>query len=222
MSIPTIAPYPMPSGPAANRVDWLPDPARAILLIHDMQGYFLDKYDITQSPIAPLIETIARLRAQCDAVGVPVYYTAQPTDQPPGDRALLNDFWGPGLTAPEHRDRQPVIEALAPKAGDTVLTKWRYSAFQRSDLRERMRASDRDQIIICGVYAHIGCMSTALEAFMQDVQPFLVIDGVADFSAAEHELAVKYVAGRCGVSLTAQAVAQALNAQGGTGGRHGH
>lgn len=222
MSIPTVAPYAMPSAPVANRVDWLPDPGRAILLIHDMQAYFLDKYDLTQSPVVPLIDTIARLRTQCDAVGVPVYYTAQPTDQPLGDRALLNDFWGPGLTAPEHHDRQPVIEALAPRAGDTVLTKWRYSAFQRSDLRERMRASDRDQIIICGVYAHIGCMSTALEAFMQDVQPFLVIDGVADFSVAEHDMAVKYVAGRCGVSLTSQAVVQALSGNGEKGDRHGN
>ena len=221
MSIPTIAPYAMPTAPVTNRVDWMPDPQRAIFLIHDMQAYFLDKYDVTQSPIVPLIDTIARLRAHCDAVGVPVYYTAQPVDQPAGDRALLNDFWGPGLTAPEQHDRQPVIDALAPKAGDTVLTKWRYSAFQRSDLRERMRASGRDQIIICGIYAHIGCMSTALEAFMQDVQPFFVIDGVADFSAAEHDMAVKYVSGRCGVSLTAEAVIKALNNPQGEG-RHGN
>jgi len=214
MTIPAIAPYPMPSAPVANRVDWLPDPKRAIFLIHDMQAYFLDKYDLTQSPVVPLVDTIARLRAQCDALGVPVYYTAQPVDQPPGDRALLNDFWGPGLTAPEQHARQPIIDALAPRPGDTVLTKWRYSAFQRSDLRERMRDTGRDQIIICGIYAHIGCMATALEAFMQDVQPFFVIDGVADFSAAEHEMAVNYVARRCGVSLTAQAVSQALDAHG--------
>lgn len=218
MTIPAIAPYAMPTAPVANRVGWLPDPARAIFLIHDMQAYFLDKYDVTQSPVVPLVDTIARLRAQCDASGVPVYYTAQPVDQPPGDRALLNDFWGPGLTAPAQHARQPVIEPLAPRAGDTVLTKWRYSAFQRSDLRERMRASGRDQIIICGIYAHIGCMATALEAFMQDVQPFLVIDGVADFSAEEHEMAVNYVSRRCGVSLTAEAVIDALN-QNGT--RHG-
>lgn len=210
MSIPSLAPYDMPTGPVANRVNWRPDASRAVLLVHDMQSYFLDKYDTTQSPIVPLVETIKRVRAQCDAVGVPVFYTAQPTEQPPEDRALLNDFWGPGLTAPAHRAGQPIIDALAPKAGDTVLTKWRYSAFQRSDLRARMRALGRDQIIICGVYAHIGCMSTALEAFMQDVQPFMVIDGVADFSAQEHDMAINYVARRCGVSLDAATVIDAL------------
>jgi len=210
MSIPKIAPYDMPAGPVSNRVHWQPDPRRAVLLIHDMQHYFLDKYDVTRSPIVPLVETIARLRAHCDTAGIPVYYTAQPVEQPAGDRALLNDFWGPGLTAPEHHARQPIIDELAPKAGDTVLTKWRYSAFQRSDLRERMRASGRDQIIICGVYAHIGCLATALEAFMQDVQPFFVLDAVADFSAEEHAMAITYVSGRCGVCLTADAIIQTL------------
>jgi len=212
MTIPAIAPYAMPTAPVANRVDWRPDASRAVFLIHDMQAYFLNKFDTAQSPIVPLVHTVARLRAQCDAAGVPVFYTAQPTEQPPNDRALLNDFWGPGLTAPEHRGAQPIIDALAPKEGDTVLTKWRYSAFQRSDLRARMAALGRDQLIICGVYAHIGCMATALEAFMQDVQPFMVIDGVADFSAAEHDMAVNYVARRCGVSLTADAVMAALAA----------
>ena len=210
MSIPSIAPYDMPTSPVANRVQWRPDANRAVLLVHDMQAYFLDKYDTTQSPIVPLVQTIQRVRVQCDAVGVPVFYTAQPTEQPREDRALLNDFWGPGLTAPEHRAGQPIIAALAPKDGDTVLTKWRYSAFQRSDLRAQMRALGRDQIIICGVYAHIGCMATALEAFMQDVQPFMVIDGVADFSAEEHEMAINYVARRCGVSLDASTVIDAL------------
>ncbi len=98
-----------------------------------------------------------------------------------------------------------------PAAQDTVLTKWRYSAFQRSNLRALMRDWGRDQLIICGIYAHIGCMATALEAFMQDVQPFFVLDAVADFSAAEHQMAINYVSGRCGVSTTLAEVVDALS-----------
>ena len=201
MTIPAIASYALPSQAVTNRVDWRPQAARAALLIHDMQAYFLRKFDTQQAPVPQLVSQIQRLRTVCDAVGVPVFYTAQPVEQPAGDRALLNDFWGPGLTRPEFHDQQPVIDALAPRPQDTVLTKWRYSAFQRSDLRQRLRAAGRDQLMICGIYAHIGCMATALEAFMQDVQPFFLIDGVADFSLAEHEMAVQYVSRRCGVSL---------------------
>jgi bifunctional isochorismate lyase/aryl carrier protein len=99
---------------------------------------------------------------------------------------------------------EEVVEELAPAPGDTVLTKWRYSAFQRSDLAERLAAAGRDQLLITGIYAHIGCQATALEAFMRDVAPFLVADGVADFSRARHDQACEYVAQRCG-ALTATA-----------------
>lgn len=210
MTIPALPSYPMPADAIANRVDWQPDASRAVLLIHDMQKYFLAKFDMQASPIPELIANARSLRDLCDTAGIPVFYTAQPTDQPPGDRALLNDFWGPGLTAPGFQTQQPVVPELQPRQRDTVLTKWRYSAFQRSDLRQRMRDLNRDQIIICGVYAHIGCMSTALEAFMQDVQPFMVIDALSDFSLDEHLMAVNYVSRRCGVSLTLSQLRQAL------------
>ena len=64
-----------------------------------------------------------------------------------------------------------------------------------------MKAWGRDQLIVTGIYAHIGCMTTALVAFMNDIQAFLVRDAVADFSAEDHAMAVRYVSQRCGVSL---------------------
>src|SRR5690606_6165407 len=154
MSIPSLASYEMPRTPVQNRVHWRADARRAALLIHDMQDYCLGKYEVARAPIPALIAAISRLRDCCDAQGIPVFYTAQPPVQPAADRALLNDFWGPGLTAPDQQARADIITALAPRAGDTVLTKWRYSAFQRSDLRERLRVQGRDQLIITGVYAH--------------------------------------------------------------------
>lgn len=212
MTIHALPSYPLPEAPVANRVDWRPQAHRAALLIHDMQAYFLRKYDMNQAPIPALIERIAALRALCQKLDIPIFYTAQPVEQPEQDRALLNDFWGPGLTNPQVHDQQAVIPELAPADNDIMLTKWRYSAFQRSDLRQQLADLGRDQLIITGVYAHIGCMSTALEAFMQDIQPFLAIDGVADFSLEEHEMAVRHVSQRCGVSLTCAQIQDSLNA----------
>lgn len=219
MAIPAIQSYALPAAAElpANRVAWQVAPARAVLLIHDMQRYFLDKYALDQhnesvEPIPAVVRHLAALIATARRAGVPVVYTAQPVEQPEEDRALLNDFWGPGL--PGSPEGYPIIDALAPAEGDLVLTKWRYSAFQRSDLRERMHTWGRDQLIIGGVYAHIGCLATALEGFMQDVQCFLLADGVADFSRARHDMALEYVASRCGVTTTVRTVSDALEETG--------
>jgi bifunctional isochorismate lyase/aryl carrier protein len=130
---------------------------------------------------------------------VPVFYSAQPAAQSPSERGLLSDMWGPGLTA--HPERQAIVPELLPTDRDVVLTKVRYSAFHRTELSSILQAQGRDQLIICGVYAHIGCMLTACDAFMHDVQPFFVTDAVADFSPEYHKMAIDYVASRCAVTL---------------------
>lgn len=208
MPIPAPISYPLPTELPANTVDWAVRPDRAMLLIHDMQEYFLQPYVRDAAPLPEVVANIARLRAACDAAGVPVVYTAQPGDQDPHERALGIDFWGPGLRDDEAVTR--IHPDLAPAAGDAVLTKWRYSAFARTDLRERMRRAGRDQLVVTGVYAHIGCLTTAMHAFMEDVQPFLVADAVADFSAADHAMALSYVAGRCGSVVTTDAAVDAV------------
>ncbi|MEH3023387.1 MAG: isochorismatase family protein [Pseudomonas oryzihabitans] len=203
MAIPRLASYPLPQpdGFPANKVDWAPVANRAVLLIHDMQRYFVEFYGDDSPLIDQVVANIAALRAWADAQGVPVVYTAQPTDQPPADRALLNDMWGPGLTQADPALQQ-VVDALAPKDGDVVLTKWRYSAFHRSNLQDLMTEWRRDQLIVCGVYAHIGCLTTCTDAFMRDIQAFLIGDAVADFSEEEHRMALRYVATRCGSTLS--------------------
>ncbi|MCC5466788.1 isochorismatase [Pelosinus baikalensis] len=202
MAIPAISPYSMPmaSDFPQNKVSWKANPKRSVLLIHDMQQYFLNAYTLGESPIIQLIENIQLLKAQCTELGIPVVYTAQPGDQRPEDRALLQDFWGPGLA--DDPSQTKVIDEITPNASDTVLTKWRYSAFKRTKLMEIMQEQGRDQLIICGVYAHIGCLLTACDAFMQDVEAFFVCDAVADFSADHHKMAMTYAADRCAVTTS--------------------
>lgn len=123
------------------------------------------------------------------------------------DRALLNEFWGSGL--PAQPEGAPIIAALAPRAQHTVLDKWRYSAFVRSDLLERLQAQGHNQLIVCGVYAHIGCQVTCVDAFMRDIQPILVGDALADFSPEHHAQALEYISQRAGmVRSTAQVLAE--------------
>ncbi|SCW90764.1 isochorismatase family protein [Ancylobacter rudongensis] len=208
--LPTIAPYALP------RADELPSPRapwklqrdRAALLIHDMQNYFLRPFTPEADPLATVVGHIATLAQAARKAGVPVFYTAQEGDQDRRDRGLQADLWGPGMSAsPTH---QPILAALTPQPGDFTLVKHRYSAFQRSNLETLLRARGRDQLIISGVYAHIGCTLTAADAFMRDIEPFIAADAVADFSRAKHDLALAYVADVCGVPLTTAQILEVL------------
>ncbi|UPK43851.1 isochorismatase family protein [Paenibacillus pabuli] len=211
MALPKIQPYAMPveSELPVNKVTWTPDAKRSVLLIHDMQQYFMNAFTAGQSPVVELIDHILQLRSKCHELGIPVVYSAQPGGQTPEQRGLQLDFWGAGIDGgPVQKE---IIEALAPASQDTFMTKWRYSAFQKTELFELMQRDGRDQLIVCGIYAHIGCLMTSCEAFMRDIQAFLVADAVADFSAEKHRMALTYASERCAVTLTTGRLLETLN-----------
>jgi len=210
MALPKIQPYPLPRPdeiPAA-RGAWTPQPARLALLVHDMQRYFLAAFAPDAAPLAPAVANLTRLLAQCRARGIPVFYTAQRGNQDRRDRGLQADLWGPGMRALD--EHEAVIEALAPVEGEHVLVKHRYSAFQRSNLETLMRVRGRDQLLITGVYAHIGCTATAAEAFQRDIETFIAADAVADFSREDHDMALHWIARTCGVPMSTHDLLEAL------------
>ena len=155
MTIPRISAYSLNQVEStfANKVNWKIDAKRAVLLVHDMQNYFVDFYSRNQEPMQSLLNT------------------AQPPNQKPHDRALLTDFWGAGLT--DEDSGTAIVDELKPQPADIQYVKWRYSAFQRTPLQEDMLDLGRDQLIICGVYAHIGILSTTLEGFMRIISLFI-------------------------------------------------
>ena len=197
MSIPRLSSYPLPGADAlpAARLSWDFDPDRAALLVHDMQRYFLDFYE---DGFAPLVDNIGALVD----LDLPRAYTAQPPCQPAEERGLLVDRWGPGL-----QDRHEILPALAPRTGDLVLRKRRYSAFWGSDeLRTWLAGRGRDQLVICGVYAGIGVTATALDAFSWNIAPFVPADAIADFTPRAHEAALEHLAATCAVVTTTAAL----------------
>ncbi len=189
---------PTPSDFPANIAGWRPDPGRGLLLVHDMQRYFLDFYD---SPVLrdQLVARVAALVGAARRLGIPIAYTAQPGSMTPRERGLIVDFWGTGMRATE-ADRS-VVPACAPAVDDIVVTKWRYSAFHGNDLAEQVAATGRDQIIVCGVFASIGCLMSACDAFSRDLETFYVGDAMADFTLEDHLRGIDYAARRCAVVI---------------------
>ena len=183
-----------------NKVTWEFEKEKAILLIHDMQEYFVEAYIREDNPCKKMICNIQKIKYKCKEQGVPIIYSAQPKGQTDEQRGLLLDFWGRGI--PQEGNKEKIIPELMPDEDDIVITKWRYSAFEGTELEEIMRKMNKTQIIIVGIYAHIGCLTTASVASMKNIKPFMVIDATADFSKEKHELAVKYVSQLTGMVVS--------------------
>lgn len=192
----------------AARASWRLESARAALLVHDMQAYFLARFDAAAGPLVPMLANLSALLARCRSLGIPVFYTAQRGDQDRRDRGLQADLWGPGMQA--IAAHEVIVDAVAPVTGEQVLVKHRYSAFQRTHLAELLGARGRDQLVIAGVYAHIGILASASDAFQRDIQPFVATDAVADFDRDRHDAALALIAGSCGVPLTTQTILETL------------
>ncbi|MFE9796967.1 isochorismatase family protein [Streptomyces goshikiensis] len=201
--------YPMPTEDALPHsvAPWRLDPGRSALLVHDMQNHLVQAFPAGGSPLVELIGNIARLREGAARAGLPVVFSTEP---PPGrERAGLADR----LSGPEPAADGGIVAALAPAPGEHVITNTRHNAFLRSHLGRILRTAGRDQLIVCGLFAHSGVLLTAADAFMNDIQPFVVADAVADLSAEEHELALRWSAARGAVVRTTTTLINELEAR---------
>lgn len=212
MSIPKPSSYTLPieKDLPVNRVDWPVDHEHTALLIHDMQNYFINFWESDDELISQVILNISILKNQCKMLGIPIFYTVQSKKQSNKERGLLTDMWGLGLQS--YPEQCEITKLLSPDPDDTVISTCRYSAFLHSDFEELLKSQQCEQLIICGIYGHIGCLITANDAFMRDIKPFIVSDAIADFSYDEHIMTLKYIASSCGKIVTTTNLLEELRA----------
>ncbi|MFD4544233.1 isochorismatase family protein [Streptomyces bauhiniae] len=104
-------------------------------------------------------------------------------------------------------DAREVAEEIRPQVGDGLLTAKRFSAFAGTRLRQRLGELGRDQPVITGVFARTQKLLTAADAAMQDMEPFVVADAVADRAPDQHRMAVEWIAATCGAVRSVTGVA---------------
>lgn len=191
-----------------NKVQWNLESEKAILLIHDMQVYFANAYNKAGEPYCTILDNIKSIKKECVKRKIPVVYSAQPAGQSYVQRGLLLDFWGEGIPIGKKQDE--IVDEIKPTAKDTVITKWRYSAFEKTELEKLMQELGKTQIIITGVYAHIGCLTTATIASMKNIKPFFISDAVGDFSKDKHRMALEYVSQLSGMAMSTNKILENL------------
>jgi len=202
--IPKISSYQIPRREEIipNIVHWRITPNEAVLLVHDMQRFFMRA--LPRGIAKPLTGSVATLIEWARQKSMPVAYTAQPGRMTQEQRGLLRDFWGKGMQA-EPYDREIESSCIAHE-DDWRLTKWRYSAFFKTDLLSLMRRNRKRQLIICGVYAHVGILTTAIESFSHDIETFIVSDAVADFTRNDHLHALNHAVRTCASVVSVQEI----------------
>jgi ureidoacrylate peracid hydrolase len=80
---------------------------------------------------------------------------------------------------------------IAPKPGDVIVKKHRYSAFHNTDLDMILRSHGIRTVALTGVLANVCVETTAREAFVRDYYVVMVADGTASCLPEDHAMTMK-------------------------------
>lgn len=132
-----------------------------------------------QARLLPAVYDPALVTARCRtllqaarAVGVPVLVTEHCPQ-------------GIGHTAEALADLVP---------GDAVVEKSFFSCFSEPSVRQRIRAADRPDLVLCGMEAHVCLGQTAIDLAAAGYRVFVVSDATASRSRLDHETALHRMA----------------------------
>ncbi len=170
------------------------DPATTALIVVDMQndfchaeGYYA-RIGRNIGPLAAPTAVIGRLMEDARGSGAAIAFTRLVYDDSAGsmeDRHKLKPKrWSahgkrlvPGTWGAE------VIDELSPRAGEIVVDKFGYSAFEGTTLERDLRARGVETILLTGVVTYACVLATAFSAFDKGFDVLMVSDAVGSWFA---------------------------------------
>lgn len=184
-------------------------PAHTAVLLIDMVNDLVDPAGVAavragrpiahaRAAIAPQAELLDAARA----AGVPVVYVNHATLP---DRAGASGPWleARGRATFSVEDTclvgtwgARVIDELAPRPGDLVVEKYRYSGFAGTNLDMVLRAAGVETVVCAGVSTNACVEATAREAFSHDYYVVFARDACASWDANLHEATLATAAHR--------------------------
>ena len=94
-----------------------------------------------------------------------------------------------------------IVDILAPKPGDYIIPKRRYSAFFGTDLDAYLRELGISELILVGVCTNICVLYTAADARMLNYDVTVVKDCVSSFDEKAHDFALNEMENTLGVQI---------------------
>jgi len=191
-------------------------PASTALMVIDVQNDFCAQggyYDKTGADISasqPAIDRLVGFIDQARAAGVRVIFVRCDYDPVYLSETQIARRKRMGWDLPYCRPGTWGAEfyKVAPKPGETIVTKHRYDGFHGTDLEVVLRANKVQNLLFAGVATNVCVESTLRSAYMRDFMAVLVSDCCAARDARAHDSALENVRAFLGMVATADEVAQ--------------
>jgi biuret amidohydrolase len=192
------------------------DPARAALVIIDMQRDFLEPGGFGESLgndvslLRKTIEPTRRLLAAARAAGMTVIHTreghrADLTDLPPAKKVrgnptlAIGDMGAMGRVLVRGEAGHDIIPELYPIAGEPVIDKPGKGAFYATDLDTILKNRGIAQLIVCGVTTEV-CVNTSVrEANDRGYDCLVVEDCCGSYFPEFQEMGLKMIKAQGGI-----------------------
>jgi biuret amidohydrolase len=161
------------------------DPAKTAMIVVDMQNDFVATGAPMETPAArAMVPKLAEALKICRDAGVRVIYTAHVHRRDGCDMGLFYEMHPPIANRDALVDGTPGVEIypdLAPKPGEHVIKKHRYSGFFGTDLDIILREWGIDTVIISGTTTENCCHATARDAMFRNYRVVFLADATATY-----------------------------------------
>jgi 23S rRNA (adenine2503-C2)-methyltransferase len=168
-------------------------PEKAGLLVVDLLDFFVDRNSPAYLPQSrAAVVGAVRLLDAFRAAGRPVFFARHAHRDPERDGGLMASWWA--KVCRDGRPESRIAEALAPRKGETVVRKTRYSAFSNPRLERALRAAGAEDLVLCGLATNLCVESTARAAFDRGLRTFVAADATVAHDEELHLGALRSLA----------------------------
>jgi ureidoacrylate peracid hydrolase len=190
------------------------DPARAALLVVDMQNDFVHEEGALAmnggnvAPTQAIVPALNALIAEARVSGTPVIFI----------RAAHSEWTTSEVGREKRLGRRFAVcvegtwgcdfYGVAPLAGDCIVTKHRYSAFINTNLDLILRAQGIETLIMTGTATNVCVESTARDGFMLDYYVVFLADCTGTGDPYLHEATLKNIGRAFGTVCSSRDVIQ--------------
>jgi isochorismate hydrolase len=187
--------------------DFIYSPEKSLLLVVDMQNYFIEDEAHAFIPVGRFIlAQTQKLISHYYEKELPVVFTRYCVEE--DDQEDIMHRWWDGVLLCDD-PISSIREELDTSQG-TVICKPGYSSFFKTNLGEILKKKRVTQIVITGVMTHLCCETTAREAFQRGYEVYFVVDATGTYDEKIHTASLFNLAHGFAIPVTTQELVRIL------------